>query len=323
MGRILVTSGYSFEGFHIVDYLGVYTGECALGTGFLSTLGASFADFFGTNSVMYSDKLKKAKDFAIEQLEKQVCISGGNAIVGLDIDYVAFSADIMGVIASGTAVKLAENALNKELLCKKKISISTTNIQPDFIPLSIIVENLSDKFCNISLEIVSCKEPIVSAILAEIKFVDIFERNTVFSDIVFKNFEKIDSKKFLVSESVPCQIPKDIFQLQTSVQVKIEKYIMNNKLIDLSKKEIEYTSPTNQWLNSAESTENTILNATAKLSSAIEIYNYLVEFNELHNFCLKSELLDKIQELVNVERYYGNCKESCIKKIEEYFSQNV
>ena len=39
-------------------------------------------------------------------MRDQVIAIGGDAIIGLDIDYVSFSADIMGVIASGTAVKL-------------------------------------------------------------------------------------------------------------------------------------------------------------------------------------------------------------------------
>lgn len=39
---ILMTSGYNFEGYTISNYLGVYSGECALGTGFLSTLGGKF-----------------------------------------------------------------------------------------------------------------------------------------------------------------------------------------------------------------------------------------------------------------------------------------
>lgn len=83
---ILMTSGYSFEGRRISEYFGVYSGECALGTGFLSSLGAGFADFFGTNSTMYSDKLKRAKDYAIGQLRDQVIAIGGDAIIGLDID---------------------------------------------------------------------------------------------------------------------------------------------------------------------------------------------------------------------------------------------
>ena len=44
---ILLTSGYNFEGYRIKKYLGFCSGECALGTGFLSSLGAGIADILG------------------------------------------------------------------------------------------------------------------------------------------------------------------------------------------------------------------------------------------------------------------------------------
>ena len=83
MNNILLTSGYNFEGYSISEYLGVYSGECALGTGFLSTLGASLADFLGSNSTMYSDKLKTAKPYAMEQLMTRVENAGGNPLLAL------------------------------------------------------------------------------------------------------------------------------------------------------------------------------------------------------------------------------------------------
>ena len=85
--KMLMTSGYNFEGYTITEYLGVFSGECALGTGFLSSLGAGISDFLGTNSKMYSNKLKEAKEYALDQLQSQITEAGGNAIIGLDIDY--------------------------------------------------------------------------------------------------------------------------------------------------------------------------------------------------------------------------------------------
>lgn len=41
LNHLNVTSGFNFEGYSITEYLGYGSGECALGTGFLSTLGAS------------------------------------------------------------------------------------------------------------------------------------------------------------------------------------------------------------------------------------------------------------------------------------------
>ena len=109
---MLITTGYNFEGYTIIEYLGVFSGECVLGTGFLSSLGAGFSDMFGTNSGMYAGKLRRAKQSAMNVLERQVREIGANAIIGLDIDYTTFSADIMGVIANGTAVKIVKNTNN-------------------------------------------------------------------------------------------------------------------------------------------------------------------------------------------------------------------
>lgn len=45
-GKILMTTGFNFDGFTINQYIGVFSGECALGTGFLSSLGSDFSDVF-------------------------------------------------------------------------------------------------------------------------------------------------------------------------------------------------------------------------------------------------------------------------------------
>lgn len=39
---------------------------------------------------MYSNKLKEAKEYALDQLQSQITEAGGNAIIRLDIDYVSF-----------------------------------------------------------------------------------------------------------------------------------------------------------------------------------------------------------------------------------------
>ena len=53
MNNIQITSGYNFEGYNIPESLGLCSGEAALGTGFLSSLGAGLADILGTNSTLY------------------------------------------------------------------------------------------------------------------------------------------------------------------------------------------------------------------------------------------------------------------------------
>ena len=71
MKNIQITSGYNFEGYNITEYLGLCSGEAALGTGFLSSLGAGIADILGTNSTMYEEKLNNARNMALENIIHQ------------------------------------------------------------------------------------------------------------------------------------------------------------------------------------------------------------------------------------------------------------
>lgn len=100
----MLTTGFNFEGFKIVDYKQVISGETVLGTGFVSEFSASFSDFFGISTNMFSNKLKQAKEAALEKLILTSIDIGGNAIIGVDFDYITFTGDLIGVVANGTSV---------------------------------------------------------------------------------------------------------------------------------------------------------------------------------------------------------------------------
>lgn len=98
------TTGYDFQGYTIENYLGIVSGEVVLGTGFISEFTASFSDLFGTYSNTFSEKMRSAKEAALNVLIKNAMMKGANAIIGVDFDYLTFSNNIMGVSANGTAV---------------------------------------------------------------------------------------------------------------------------------------------------------------------------------------------------------------------------
>ena len=100
----LLTTGYDFSGYKIVQYLGVISGEVVLGTGFLSEFSASFSDLFGEESGAFADKLETAKDASIKKLTLKSAEKGGNAIIGVDFDYITFASNMIGVVANGTSV---------------------------------------------------------------------------------------------------------------------------------------------------------------------------------------------------------------------------
>lgn len=99
-----VTTGYDFEGYQIVDYKGIVSGDVVLGTGFISEFAASWSDAFGTTSNTFAGKMKTAKQKALKQLMANAMIMGANAVIGIDFDYTMFGNNMLGVSANGTAV---------------------------------------------------------------------------------------------------------------------------------------------------------------------------------------------------------------------------
>lgn len=99
-----LTTGYDFNGYNITRYVGIISGEVVLGTGFLSEFSASISDLFGAESSTFANKLETAKEAAIEKLKIKSVQKGGNAVIGVDFDYITFANNMIGVVANGTSV---------------------------------------------------------------------------------------------------------------------------------------------------------------------------------------------------------------------------
>lgn len=104
----MMTTGYDFAGYEIKKYIGIISGQVVLGTGFLSEFSASYADFFGAQSNKFATKLEQAKNAALGKLSDKSIKMGGNAIIGVDFDYITFHGNLIGVIANGTSVIVEE-----------------------------------------------------------------------------------------------------------------------------------------------------------------------------------------------------------------------
>jgi len=102
--NFMLTTGASFEGYNIKKYVGIVSGQVVLGTGFLSEFTASFADFFGAESNKFAEKLENAKNAALRKLILKANDNGGNAVIGIEFDYITFTGNMIGVVANGTSV---------------------------------------------------------------------------------------------------------------------------------------------------------------------------------------------------------------------------
>jgi uncharacterized protein YbjQ (UPF0145 family) len=107
---MLVVTTPTIEGQPIQEYLGLVSGEAILGANILRDFFAGIRDIVGGRSAAYEEELRKAKQIAIREMVEEASTRGGNAVVGVDLDYETISmgggGGMLMVSASGTAVKL-------------------------------------------------------------------------------------------------------------------------------------------------------------------------------------------------------------------------
>ena len=108
---MLLSTTPSLEGMRITRYLGVVVGEAILGANIFKDMFAGIRDIVGGRSAAYEKELAKAREIALEELSRHAAALGGNAVVGIDLDYEVIGREggMLMVSVSGTAV-VAERA---------------------------------------------------------------------------------------------------------------------------------------------------------------------------------------------------------------------
>lgn len=103
---MIVTTTPSIEGKSIRDYRGIVTGEAIVGANIFADFFAGIRDIVGGRSQAYETELAKAREIALEEMTDAALEQGGNAVVGVDLDYevVGKGGSMLMVSASGTAV---------------------------------------------------------------------------------------------------------------------------------------------------------------------------------------------------------------------------
>lgn len=110
--NFLATNSFNFEGYSIDKYLGIVCGDSVLGTGFLSELSVSAADWLGSESNRFSEKIEEAREKALYRMLVKADKLGANAIIGVSFSYSNFSGNVIGVVATGTAVVVSKKVSN-------------------------------------------------------------------------------------------------------------------------------------------------------------------------------------------------------------------
>lgn len=106
LDHYLTTTGSLLDGYSIQEYLGIVSGHVVIGTGMFSSFDASVADWAGSEASAYTEKLDLAKEVALKRAIIKSINLGGNALIGIDVEHSVFVRDLIGVIVTGTSVKV-------------------------------------------------------------------------------------------------------------------------------------------------------------------------------------------------------------------------
>lgn len=103
---MIVTTTPSIEGKRIIRYCGIVAGEAILGANVFKDFFAGIRDIVGGRSGTYERELQRAREIALKELEQRAAEAGGNALVGVDLDFEVLGQGngMLMVSASGTAV---------------------------------------------------------------------------------------------------------------------------------------------------------------------------------------------------------------------------
>ena len=105
---MIMTTTNNVEGKTIREYCGIVTGEAIVGANIFRDFFAGIRDIVGGRSAAYEKELQKAREIALEEMADAAHRKGGDAVVGIDLDYevVGQGGSMLMVTASGTAVRV-------------------------------------------------------------------------------------------------------------------------------------------------------------------------------------------------------------------------
>ena len=90
---MLVTTTATLQEKKVRRYIGVVSGEAIMGANIFKDFFAGIRDIVGGRAAAYEKELRRAKDIALEEMQTEARRVGGNAVIGVDLDYEAIGGD--------------------------------------------------------------------------------------------------------------------------------------------------------------------------------------------------------------------------------------
>ena len=103
-----VTTAFDFEGYRVVQNLGVVRGIIVRSRSVIGSIGAGLQTLFGGNITLLQGLCERARADAFEMMVRHAEERGANAIIGMRYDANEITQGVAEVLAYGTAVVIEE-----------------------------------------------------------------------------------------------------------------------------------------------------------------------------------------------------------------------
>ncbi len=236
---MLMTTGNSFEGYRVERYLGVISKDVIFRSGVSSSIGAAVEDFLRSFSLRdielngSSDLIKKAKNYVLEQIEKEAAALKANAILGIDIE-TSFGTDLARVAINGTAVFVVNEETGREAESpddqsdeEAGMEVRAANIWQPLVPVCVHFGSLTSR--TAALEIMQTGEGQISDIQADLLLRNRFDDEFLVENACFLDFRETALNRF-VSQPYRIIVPDHILCCIRSCDVIVKKYLFDGTL---------------------------------------------------------------------------------------------
>lgn len=106
MNSHFVTTSFSFEGYRIVEHLGVVRGIIVRSRSIVGNLLAALEMIFGGKIALYTELCERTRQEAFDLMREHAVELGANAIIGMRYDATEVIGGVTEVLCYGTAVKI-------------------------------------------------------------------------------------------------------------------------------------------------------------------------------------------------------------------------
>ncbi len=239
MAEIMLTSGQSFEGYEIVEYLGFVNVQSVLSSNFFKGIAAGVSEMSDSESEKLTSKLEQVNETALKRLQKVASNKKADAIIGVELNYTQFASYSVGTIASGTAVKLKKVEETDKVITKR---LYVSNYYNRLVPRPVeILLKSSSQGVQISANYFNYNMDDILAIRADVELTNLYDERLLLKDLDFV-FEK-GNVSLIEANYMDCKLPaKDVLLLKDA-KVTISKYVTSRGVFACNDQPINVSMP--------------------------------------------------------------------------------